>query len=171
MNILERNNTFSLQILVSTSLLLLFLLSSCRKEESIFEINEVKVTQSNIDKNGIKKDIEFISQAYSDLFEKPISNDALNQSIIAYKSIGDKDLVKDMIIRDLLNRNSLVLPDIAAIHADLDFFVQNTYKKFYKRFPAPFELWTLRTMIQQHPDMKAQEIYYAFMSSNEYSFY
>ncbi|HNQ13356.1 MAG TPA: hypothetical protein PKM16_09140 [Bacteroidia bacterium] len=73
MNFWEYNKTIALKVSTLLLCVLLMTTSSCKKDLSIYEINEVHVSNSNIDKNGLKKDIEFVSQAYSDLFEKPIS--------------------------------------------------------------------------------------------------
>src|SRR4051812_47781645 len=81
---------------------LIMLLVSCKKETAIYEVNNEPVKLNTVEKNTLKRETEFISQAYADLFGKPIGSNALNQSLICYAAFSDKDMVQDLIIRDMI---------------------------------------------------------------------
>lgn len=150
---------------------LLMALISCKKELPVYELNNETVKLNSIDKNTLKRQSEFISQAYADLFGKPISNNNLEETLICYKAFSDKELVQDMIIRDMLKEAQGKIPDREDMELNIDSFTVATYKKFFHRRPNELELWSLRNMIQTDTTFGPGVIYYAFMTSEEYKFY
>lgn len=158
--------------LLAFSALTIFLIA-CKPVEDlyVYEVNEVEVTQSGIDKNTPKSDLEFISLAYADLFGKTIENDALQSMVLAYNSLGDKALISDLIIRNMLNRPEADIPSSQEMRADIDGFIIATFKKFYVREPGEYELWYFRTLIDADPGITPEIIYYAILTSDEYRFY
>ena len=154
-----------------TAFMLLGAIVSCRKEQPVYEINNEPVNLNTIDKNTLKRQTEFISQAHADLFGKPIGSNALEKALICYGAFSDKELVEDMMIRDLIRAATGKIPERDAIEANVDSFATATYKKFYHRSPNVMELWNLRNMIQQDTTVNPGMIYYAIMTSDEYKFY
>lgn len=154
-------------------LLSFFFLWSCKPTENIYmyEVNEVSVTQSGIDKNTPKSDLEFISLAYSDLFGKTIPENALQSMVLAYNAMGDKALIADLIIRNMLNSPEADVPSSQAMRADVDGFIVATFKKFYVREPGEYELWYFRSLIEGDSQITPEIIYYAILTSDEYRFY
>ncbi|MEZ4773623.1 MAG: hypothetical protein R3D00_10615 [Bacteroidia bacterium] len=154
-------------------LLSFFFLWSCKPTENIYmyEVNEVSVTQSGIGKNTPKSDLEFISLAYSDLFGKTIPENALQSMVLAYNAMGDKALIADLIIRNMLNSPEADVPSSQAMRADVDGFIVATFKKFYVREPGEYELWYFRSLIEGDSQITPEIIYYAILTSDEYRFY
>ena len=155
------------------SIILILSLSACKPVEDlyIYEVNEVEVVQPGIDKNSPKTDLEFISLAYSDLYGKTISNELLNSMVLSYNSLGDKTIISDLLIRNMLNSPEADIPSNQEMRNDIDGFIKATFNKFYVREPGEYELWYFRNLIQGDPDLTPELLYYAFLTSDEYRFY
>jgi len=172
-----KKNNFSIKI-KNKAFFWLFLTSiaitSCKKEANksyIYGVNNVGVAQDGVAKPNVKSTIEFISIAYSDLYGNTIDQSKLTDLGTAYNAFGDKKLIEDMIIRNFLNAQGVVIPTIIVMNADVNVFVINTYKKFYNREPNEFELWQIKSLIQNDVNTTPELVYYAFMTSNEYRYY
>ncbi|UPT66978.1 MAG: hypothetical protein M0D57_21565 [Sphingobacteriales bacterium JAD_PAG50586_3] len=146
------------------------LLSACKKEY-VFGVDDVDVVQSSASKNNVKTTTEFVSIAYSDIFGTTIPQNYLTKLSLAYLAFGDKKLVEDIIIKNMLNAPGVQLPTQQTMLADVDLFVTNTYKKFYNREPGEFELWKMNQLIQADQTITPELIYYAFLTSDEYRYY
>lgn len=146
-------------------------LYSCKKEIiNIFEVQTQQVSQTTINKNSLKKELEFISVAYSDLFGKSIPADELTNSIRCYAGSNDKELITDRIIRSYLNRGNIVIPSKQKMNDDLPEFVKTVYTKFYQRPPTAMEQWKLEKLITGNTTLTPTHIYYSFLTSEEYKF-
>ena len=151
------------------ALLVLYLLG-CKEEEgqTLFEVQEVAISQEGVKKPNIKTTIEFISIAYSDLFGKTLDSRQLNELATSYASFGDKKLIEDLIIKNFLKDPEVNIPSEASMRSDVQAFVMVTYQKFYNRDPNEFELWHMIQEIEEDNSFTPEIIYYAFMTSNEY---
>lgn len=172
-----KKNNFSIKI-KNIALFLFVLVSvtitSCKKEANksyIYDVNNVGVAQDGVAKPNVKSTVEFISIAYSDLYGTTIDQTKLTDLGTAYNAFGDKKLIEDLIIRNFLNANGVSIPTLAAMNADVNLFVINTYKKFFNREPNEFELWQMKSLIQTDVNTTPELVYYAFMTSNEYRYY
>jgi hypothetical protein len=156
------------------SLLLLsgLLLFGCESEQTyLYEVNNVTVRESGVSKENLKSELEFLSLAYNDLFATTLTEDQLFNLAQAYSSLGDKNLIVDILIRNFLNAPGANVPSSQAMRSDVNRFITDTYKKFYVREPGEYELWYLGNLIQNDPEMTPEMIYYAFLTSDEYRFY
>ena len=157
-------------ILVLTILLIGF--TSCKKEtEYIYEVNDVQVRQDVIGKGILKSTIEFLSIAYSDIYGNTISQNQLNRLSLLYLAFGDKKLLEDLLIKNMINRPEALLPSNQTMRADVDLFVVNAYQKLYNRSPNELEVFTLKKNINENAQMTAVMVYYAMMTSDEYRYY
>ena len=158
---------------ILSAFLLLCTIISCRPAQDLYlyEVNEVGVNQSGVEKNNPKSDLEFISLAYADLLGQTISDQELNRMVAAYTSLGDKELIADILIRNLLNQPAAALPTDTEMRTDLEGFIRDTYKKFFVREPGQYELWYLRDLIEGDADISPEMVYYAFLTSDEYRFF
>lgn len=148
------------------------LLLGCQQEDIyVYEVNPVDVTQAGIDKVNLKSDLEFLSLAYADLFGTTIPSSTLNVMMQSYESVGDKSLIADIIIRNLLNSPTASIPTDAEMRGDIDQFINETYKKFYIRLPGEYEYWFLEKFITEDQDVSPEMVYYAFLTSDEYRYY
>jgi hypothetical protein len=157
-------------------ILFVFLISvvftSCKKEtEYIYEVNDVQVRQENIGKGFPKSTIEFLSIAYSDIFGNTISQNQLNRLSLLYLAFGDKKLLEDLLIKNMINRPESLLPSNQTMRADVDLFIVNAYQKLYNRSPNELEVFTLKKNINENAQMTAVMVYYAMMTSDEYRYY
>ena len=146
------------------------LFGACKKEY-IYEVNDVEVNQNSAQKNSVKSTTEFVSIAYTDIFGSTIPQSYLQQLSLAYLAFGDKKLIEDIIIKNMLNAPGVQLPTPAQMQADVDGFITTAYKKFYNRAPGEYELWQMRQFIQADPQVTPELIYYAFLTSDEYRYY
>lgn len=155
------------------TLLILFIgFTSCKKEtEYIYEVNDVQVRQDVIGKGFPKSTIEFLSIAYSDIYGNTISQNQLNRLSLLYLAFGDKKLLEDLLIKNMINRPEALLPSNQTMRADVDLFVVNAYQKLYNRSPNELEVFTLKKNINENAQMTAVMVYYAMMTSDEYRYY
>ena len=152
--------------------LFLFVFNSCKKEtEYIYEVNDVQVSQEDIGKGIPKSTIEFLSIAYSDIFGNTISQNQLNRLSLLYLAFGDKKLLEDLLIKNMINRPESLLPSNQTMRADVDLFIVNAYQKLYNRSPNELEVFTLKKNINENAQMTAVMVYYAMMTSDEYRYY
>jgi hypothetical protein len=153
-----------------TAAAIAILFGACKKEY-IYEVNDVDVTQNSANKNSVKSTTEFVSIAYTDIYGSTIPQNYLDQLSLAYLAFGDKKLIEDIIIKNMLNAPGVQLPTQAQMQADIDGFVTTAYKKFYNRLPSEYELWQMREYIADDAQVTPELVYYAFLTSDEYRYY
>ena len=148
-------------------------LIACKQDpSSIFEVEDVTVSLNEGEKNRLKTDIEFVSIAYTDIFSTNISQNNLEDIITTYKSLGDKSLVIEMIVRKFISEGGGTIQNIdRSSSTSIESFVTHVYKKLYNRTPDAYELWYLTDVIQKDQDINASLIYYSMMTANEYRYY
>lgn len=150
---------------------ILILVAACKKEATVYGLNEEEVYLSGANKPNGKNTEQFISIAYSDLFGKQISNADLIKLNTTYAAFGDKKLIEEMIIKNFLNKTGVQIPSNATMRADVNKFIQDSYKKFFNRAPKELELWYLSKMISGNAKLNPEMVYYAMLTSNEYRHY
>jgi hypothetical protein len=70
-----------------------------------------------------------------------------------------------------MNNPGVVLPTAAYMRSNLDQFITDTYIRFYQRKPTSYELYGLRKLITDDPNMTPELVYSSFALSDEYWFY
>jgi hypothetical protein len=151
---------------------ILFSLQSCKKEtDFIYEVDDVRVEKDQVSKGIPKSTVEFLSIAYADIFGSTITQNQLNRLSLLYLAFGDKKLLEDLLIKNMINRPESQIPDDEAMRADVTAFVRNSYQKLYNREPNEVEAYTLKKNIDEQTDLTAVMVYYAMMTSNEYRYY
>lgn len=157
--------------LILCSLTLIVIFGSCKNDtQYLYEVNDVNI-QSSDNKQNVKTNTEFVSIAYSDLFNTTIPNDTLVALIVAYTSFGDKKLIEDRIVRHFLNSPSVALPTNTQMRNDVDGFVKATYNKLFNREPNAFEKYYIKNLIETDNTITPELVYYSFMTGNEYRYY
>jgi len=152
--------------------LLVLVLASCTKEKDVmYDVNQVNVANNKGSKTTVKSTTEFVSIAYSDLFNKTIPQNELLKLNTVYQAFGDKKFIEDRIIRNLLNDTNLVVPSQPSINSDTSLFIYKTYNTFFNRDPNAFESYYLKEQIRLNTNLKPIVIYYALMTSDEYRYY
>ncbi|MEL6676909.1 MAG: hypothetical protein AAFR61_32175 [Bacteroidota bacterium] len=150
-----------------------FLLSGCQQEQDIYlyEVNPVDVTQDGANKQNLKSDLEFLSLAFSDLFGQTVPNSVLNMMVTAYNSLGDKTLVADILIRNMLNSPQAQVPGASEMRNNPQAFITATFNKFYIRDPQEYEIWFLTDLIENDQQITPEIIWYAVLTSDEYRYF
>lgn len=144
----------------------------CKKEvEYIYEVDDVRVTKDQSEKTVSKTMVEFISIAYADVFGLTISQNDLGMLSLLYLAFGDKVLIEDVLVKNMLNSTEANLPSDAEMRSNIAQYVRNTYLKLYNREPNELESFTLNKKISENTEMTSAMVYYAMMTSNEYRFY
>ena len=153
-------------------LCLLCFASSCG-EESLYryEVNPVDVENPAAGKDKEKTLEQYISVLYANLFQKALSANEMVEIRRIMESIGDKELAKELIIQNLLNRSDVILPTDEEMRADLDLFLEDTYQRFFVRNPSEAERAWMKSFILSHPDMTPDLVFFSFALSEEYQFY
>lgn len=155
-------------------IILLFLIAavSCKKEIiNEYHLDNVHVPRNEGQKGTLKSDLQFISIAYSDLFGKEISESEKNVLLQIYNSVGDKNVVVDMIIRAALVNPALQIPSDWEMLDDPEGFIDKLYSKLLTRAPSEIEKWYLVSFIRANQGFTVRDFYYLILSCDEYRYY
>jgi hypothetical protein len=145
-------------------------IASCEKEP-IYEVNEVELLPSNASKTKLKTDQQYVSILYANLFQTALSSGNLFEVSQCIQSVGDKVLVREVIISNYMNRPTVQLPTDAEMRDSLDAFITNTYNRFLVRNPSEAERQYFKNYISTHPNVTPEMVYFSFALSDEYLFY
>ena len=150
---------------------ILFSFSSCKKEEPIYDLNQIQSASYNANKNKLKSPSQYISILYANLFQKALSANELVEITRCIESIGDKEVAHEIILSNFMNKTDVTLPADSSMRSDLDTFLEETYKRFYVRDITEAEREFFLKFFESHPDVSVEMVYTAFAISNEYQFY
>ena len=70
--------------------LVFFTISSCQKDDIVYDINQLQSSSYNANKNKLKSVSQYISIVYANLFQKALSSNELVEITRCIESIGDK---------------------------------------------------------------------------------
>jgi len=156
-------------------LILLFffsvLVSSCKKEDIIYDVNSVNAASYNANKNKLKSIPQYISILYANLFQKALSANELVEIKNCIESIGDKEVAHEIVLSNFMNKTGVTLPSDSLMRADINVFIEQTYKRFYVRDLTEAEREFFLNFFESHPNVSVEMVYSAFSLSNEYQFY
>lgn len=152
--------------------LLVLVFSGCRKEvPSEFILNEVDLYPTVADKDKLKTNQQFVAILHANLFQTAMSANDVFDVNECIESIGDKELAREVIISNFMNKDGVQMPGQEEMMADLDLFVNDTYIRFFVRYPTESEKTYLKNYITANPYMNPELVYFSFALSNEYMFY
>lgn len=157
--------------LVYIFIIMLFVFAACKKEEPIYDINQIQSTSYNANKNKLKSTAQYISILYANLFQEALSANELVEITRCIESIGDKEVAHEIVLSNFMNKSGVTLPSDSLMRADLDAFIEETYKRFYVRDITEAEREFFLNFFESHPNVSAEMVYSAFSLSNEYQFY
>ncbi len=146
---------------------------ACKKEinPDQYEVNQVELYSSIGEKTKVKTQQQYVSILYTNLFQQALSGNQLVQIIDCLESIGDKELGREVLISNFMNKPNVQLPSDSLMRADSDQFIKDTYERFFVRIPTEGELTWYRNFIETNPQLSAELVYFAFALSNEYLYY
>lgn len=157
-------------LLSSTALGLTMLLSSCTKELE-YELNDVQLNPPGTIKDNEKTNQQYAAILHANLFQNAMSANELYELDQCIQSIGDKELAREVIISNFMNKPGVIIPDDATMRANIDAFVIETYNRFLVRQPTEAEKTWFRNYIEADPNVTPEIIYFSFAMSDEYLFY
>ncbi len=144
--------------------------SSCKKDP-IYDINQIQSQSYNANKDKLKSIGQYISILYANLFQKALSSNELVEITNCIESIGDKEIAHEVILSNFMNKSGVIIPSDSLMRADLDLFIEETYRRFYVRDITEAEREFFLNFFMSHPDVSSEMVYTAFSLSNEYQFY
>ena len=153
---------------ISIFFLVLF---SCNREEPIFEINQINSSSYNANKNKLKSTMQYISILYANLFQTALSSNELVEIANCIESIGDKQIAHEIVVSSFMNSEDVTIPADSVMRADLNYFIEETYKRFYVRDITEAERKFFLDFFESNPNVSSEVVYMAFALSNEYQFY
>lgn len=148
-------------------------LGACKKEinPDQYLVNQEELYSSIADKTKLKSEHQYVSILYTNLFQQALSGNQLVQIIDCLESIGDKELGREVLISNFMNKPSVQLPSDSVMRANPDEFIIETYERFFVRTPSQSELTWFRNYIETNPQLSTELIYFSFALANEYLYY
>tara|TARA_B000000475_G_scaffold227993_1_gene192629 strand:- start:705 stop:1196 length:492 start_codon:yes stop_codon:yes gene_type:complete len=148
-----------------------FCFSACKEEDLVYDINQLQSSSYNANKNKLKSISQYISIVYANLFQQALSSNELVEITRCIESIGDKEVAHEIILSNFMNSQDVILPSDSFMRADLDVFLEDTYKRFYVRDITEAEREFFLNFLNSNPNVSAEMVYMSFALSNEYQFY
>jgi hypothetical protein len=145
--------------------------TSCKKDDIIYDVNQVNATSYNANKNKLKTIPQYISILYANLFQKALSANELVEITNCIESIGDKEVAHEIVLSNFMNKSGVTMPSDSLMRTDVNAFIEQTYKRFYVRDLTEAEREFFLNFFASHPDVSVEMVYSAFSLSNEYQFY
>lgn len=167
---MERTIRSSIGRQLGLTVLCMLLLSACRKDP-IYELNTIDLRAPSPNKDQLKSNEEYVAILHANLFQTALSANEVYQLAQCIESIGDKELAREVIISNFMNKPGVQVPTDAAMRADIDTFTKATYNRFLVRDPSEAELTWFRNYITADPYVTPELIYFSFALSDEYLFY
>lgn len=148
------------------------LTSGCRKEpDPLFLLNDVGLYPTSAGKEKVKTNEQFVAILYSNLFQTALSANDIFAVNTCMESIGDQELAREVIISNFMNKPEVQIPTVEEMNADMDAFIEDTYLRFYVRYPSEAESLWLQNFISTNPYVTPEIVYFSFALSNEYLYY
>ena len=151
--------------------IILFSFVSCKKEEPIYDVNQIQSTSYNANKDKLKSPAQYISILYANLFQKALSANELVEITRCIESIGDKQVAHEIVLSNFMNEPDVIIPSDSLMRADLDLFLEETYKRFFVRDITEAEREFFLNYLNTNPNVSSEMVYMSFALSNEYQFY
>lgn len=147
-------------------------ISACKKDpEGLFELNNVALYSSAAEKDKLKTNQQFISILHTNIFQTSIGSGEVFELDQAFQSIGDKDLAREVLISNFFNESGVQLPTADEMNANIEQFIDETYKRFFVRLPNEAERTWVKNFLASNPQLTPEHVYFAFAISNEYQYY
>lgn len=170
------NLLFSKGFSILSIICLLGLASGCKKEESrLFDVNTVDLLPPNSGKTKLKTDEQYVAILHANLFQTALSANQIFDISQCMESIGDKELAREIVISNFMNKPGTIIPTKAQMAGDVDKFIVETYNRFLVRNPTEAEKTYFNNYITSHitpaDTILPELIYVSFALSNEYMYY
>lgn len=145
---------------------------SCRKEKKvIYDLVEIEAGPDNAYKDKQKTEEQYVAILYANLFQKALAANELVEITDLIYSVGDKEVIHEIIISNFMNDPGVQFPSDAEMRSDIDAFIIDTYKRFLVRTPLEIEKSWFKSFILANENVTPELVYFAFSICNEYYFY
>jgi len=146
---------------------------SCKKEQnpSTYIINENDLYPPGAEKTKLKTSEQWVSILHTNLFQTALSGSEIFEISQVIQSTGDKQLTREVIISNFMNKQGVIMPSKEEMNNDLNTFITQTYQRFLVRNPTKAELAYFTAYITANPNVDPELIYFSFALSNEYLYY
>ena len=148
---------------------------SCKKDEAPQEVsygvNPVTSLPPNAGKSKLKTDQQYVAILHANLFQVALSANQIFEISQCIESIGDKELAREVIISNFMNKSGVIMPSEAEMRADIRKFIIDTYERFLVRKPTEAEITFFTNYIKANPNVTPELVYFSFSLSNEYLYY
>ncbi|MDC1024509.1 hypothetical protein OAR04_01135 [Flavobacteriales bacterium] len=148
-----------------------FCFSACKEDDLVYDINQLQSSSYNANKNKLKSISQYISIVYANLFQQALSSNELVEITRCIESIGDKEVAHEIVLSNFMNSDDVIIPSDSLMRADLDVFLEETYKRFFIRDITEAEREFFLNFFNSNPNVSAEMVYMSFALSNEYQFY
>ncbi len=149
----------------------LSVLASCRKEDPTYQVNEVGLLPSTAGKTKLKTNEQYVAILHANLFQKALSANQLFDIAQCMESIGDQELAREVLISNFMNKTGVIIPTDSIMRSNLDYFVTESYKRFFIRLPTEAEKAWMKNFISTDPNITPELVYFSFALSDEYMYY
>ena len=149
----------------------LLLPASCKKDDDTYQVNSELILPASAFKTKLKTDQQYVAILHANLFQQALSANELYDIAQCIESIGDKEVAREVVISNFMNKPGVQIPTDSVMHADIDKFIVETYERFLVREPSEAEITYLKNFILSDPNVTPELVYFSFALSNEYLFY
>ena len=156
---------------VRLALALALVISGCRKEEDVYEVNPEDLQLVETSKFKLKTTNQYVAILYANLFQTALSANKLVEINRLFDAIGDDHVAKEVLISNFMNDASVVIPSDTDMRADPETFIYETYVRFLIRRPTEAEQAYFVNLIETNTDITAELIYFSFALSDEYEYH
>jgi hypothetical protein len=167
---------YSKRLCVAVLFLSVIIIPGCRKQEShLYDVNTVDLLPPSSGKTKLKTDEQYIAILHANLFQTALSANQIFDISQCMESIGDKELAREVVISNFMNKPGTIIPSKAQMAGDVDKFIVDTYNRFLVRNPTEAEKTYFNNYITSHitqaDTILPELIYVSFALSNEYMYY
>jgi len=169
MNMPVFNRTWSRALLCAA---LSAALGGCRPEPDVsFELQGLEVTPGFAVKDRLKTNEQWVAIVHTNLFQAGMPANDLYNAARVFESIGDQSIAREVLLSNFFNQPDLELMSREEMLENLEAFIDETYVRFYTRYPTEAERTYVREFILNNPGMTPELVYMSFALSDEYRYY
>ncbi len=147
-------------------------LSGCRPEPEVsFELQGLEVTPGFAVKDRLKTNEQWVAIVHTNLFQAGMPANDLYNAARVFESIGDQSIAREVLLSNFFNQPDLNLLSREEMLENLEAFIDETYVRFFTRYPTQAERTYVREFILNNPGMTPELVYMSFALSDEYRYY
>ncbi len=148
------------------------ILSGCRPEPEVsFELQGLEVTPGFAVKDRLKTNEQWVAIVHTNLFQAGMPANDLYNAARVFESIGDQSIAREVLLSNFFNQPDLNLLSREEMLDNLEAFIDETYVRFFTRYPTQAERTYVREFILNNPGMTPELVYMSFALSDEYRYY